>query len=364
MKTIQNQLALVQNRPSGFDYLRLTLAIAIIVWHSNLVSHGYSAEGAFWSSAWRPLPFFLVPSFFALSGFLVASSLERNELFVFVLHRVVRIYPALVLEVVLSALILGPLITELPLASYFSDPLFWKYWLNVPGFIQYELPGVFTTNPLPNTVNLQLWTIPFELKCYALITGLSLFRIHRAPRMMAALLVFAMIFMATSYLWRGFEPVTSRPPGSIVVLAFLFGANIYFLRELIPFNRYAFGVSAVLFWGLSSYSETQMLSTLPVAYVTVYLGLLNPRHTQFSRMADYSYGIYLYGFPVQQAVAYLFPGTREWYLNSAFSILPAIALGALSWHLVEVKILEKRRSITQACLEVRDRARLLVRKTS
>lgn len=354
-RTIQTQLALANNRPSGFDYLRLSLAIAIIVWHSIPVSYGQAVEGAIWVSAFRPLPYFLVPSFFALSGFLVASSLEKNDLDVFVLHRLIRIYPALALEVFLSALILGPMLTELPLREYFSDSIFWSYLLNATGYIHYYLPSLFLNNPAPRYVNLQLWTVPLELRCYIAITVLGFFKAYRAPRLMGLLLVLILLARAISYLWTGLPPIGHRPTGFVTVMAFLFGANIYFLRQFIPFNWYMFGIGIALCWLLMSFAETQLLAAIPVAYVTVFMGLLNPAHSLYSRLADYSYGVFLYGFPIQQTIAYLFPGTREWYANSILSLFAALIVAAMSWHLVEARMLANRRAITDAILAAKNR---------
>lgn len=360
-KTIHTQLELTGNRPSGFDYLRLSLAIAIIVWHSISVSYGQPAEVPFWTGSARPVIFFLVPSFFALSGFLVASSLEKNDLSVFVLHRVIRIYPALALEVMLSAFIFGPLLTELPLREYFSDRTFWSYLLNATGYIHYVLPGVFVNNPTPFYVNLQLWTVPLELRCYVAITVLGLFRVYRAPRLAGYLLVLILFALAASYLWRGFPMIGSRPSVALVVMAFLFGASLYFLRAVIVYSWSVFAIALVLSWVLMMFAETQLFAAVTVAYVTVFIGLQNPPHNLFSRLADYSYGVYLYGYPVQQTFAYLFPSTREWYTNSILSVGATLVIAAISWHCVEAKVLANRRAITNAFLAIRSRGIQLMR---
>jgi peptidoglycan/LPS O-acetylase OafA/YrhL len=121
----------------------------------------------------------ILPMFFALSGFLVAGSLERCRTLVgFLSMRALRILPALAMEIVLSALVLGPLVTDLPTAAYFGDPEFARYFLNIIGDIHYHLPGVFVTNPLAS-VNQQLWTIPFELECYVALAVLASLGLHR-----------------------------------------------------------------------------------------------------------------------------------------------------------------------------------------
>ncbi|MBB5373942.1 hypothetical protein [Acidocella aromatica] len=73
-----------------------------------------------------------------------------------------RIYPALIIESLLSAFILDPLVTRQPLLAYFTAPEFFRYMLNILGDVHFSLPGVFVHNPLPDVVNFQLFTIPFE----------------------------------------------------------------------------------------------------------------------------------------------------------------------------------------------------------
>jgi peptidoglycan/LPS O-acetylase OafA/YrhL len=93
--------------------------------------------------------------------------------------RAIRIFPALFVEVILSALILGPLVTTLPPQLYFSDPLFFNYLLNAIGDVHFLLPGVFADNPWPRVVNGQLWTIPYELYCYCAISIIALIGLKR-----------------------------------------------------------------------------------------------------------------------------------------------------------------------------------------
>ena len=172
--TLGSQLEATNGRPAGFDYLRLSLAVAIIVWHTIFVCYGGAREEPFWSGPLRPVVFFLVPAFFAMSGFLVAGSLERNDLRSFLTLRAMRIYPALIFESVLSALVLGPLLTVVTLQAYFADREFWTYLLNIVGYVHYDLPGVFKSNPAGGAVNAQLWTVPLELECYIAIAALAM----------------------------------------------------------------------------------------------------------------------------------------------------------------------------------------------
>ncbi len=153
-------------RPTGFDYMRLALAISVVVTHSAITTYGREADYNLLSTPLEPFISAILPMFFCLSGFLVAGSLLRSKTLIsFLGLRVIRIYPALAVEVLISAIILGPIFTSFGLYAYFSDPVFWRYLLNVTGHIHYILPGVFESNPFPETVNAQLWTVPWELMC-------------------------------------------------------------------------------------------------------------------------------------------------------------------------------------------------------
>ncbi|MCX7305514.1 MAG: acyltransferase family protein, partial [Hyphomicrobiales bacterium] len=125
-----DRLDVANNRPTGFDYMRITLSISVLVFHSFAVSYGIDAHEPLSNPA-KPFVSAILPAFFSLSGFLVAGSLYRSRgLTTFFGLRVLRIVPALAVEVIISALLLGPLLTTLPLEEYFRDPKFAAYFWN------------------------------------------------------------------------------------------------------------------------------------------------------------------------------------------------------------------------------------------
>jgi len=120
--TLAERLNATNGRPSGFDYLRLGLAISVVIVHTVRTTYGVDSE--LWTTALRPFVRAIIPMFFALSGFLVAGSLERSKTtLTFIGLRLIRIYPALAVEVALSAFLIGMAVTAFPLATYFQDPL-------------------------------------------------------------------------------------------------------------------------------------------------------------------------------------------------------------------------------------------------
>lgn len=326
-------------RPSGFDYMRLALAIGVFVVHISGTTYGEKGAAAAWSGALEPLIRAILPMFFALSGFLVAGSMKRCATLVkFLGLRAIRIYPALAVEVLLSALLIGPLVTTVSLQAYFTDPMFWRYVLNVTGHISFFLPGVFADNPIPDYVNRQLWTVPYELDCYIVLGALIAIgaKRHRVLLPIGTALLLA-AYAVPMLIRRGMLYETNEAlSGQLLVVTFLIGVCLYAYRERIPFNRWLFCASAAL--GILCLSKLfnggYYLATLPVAYVTAYLGLLNPPRVGIIRSADYSYGIFLYGYVVQQLVMSI-PGLREWYWNLFICLPLTIVVAALSWHWVE-----------------------------
>jgi len=155
-------------------------------------------------------------------------------LFKFLGLRVIRIYPALVIEVLLSAFLIGASVTSLPLKNYFRDPLFWKYLLNSLGDIHFFLPGVFKNNPVPDLVNFQLWTVPYELFCYAILAGLVILgRVIR--KVMIPLAAFGLVihFMLNDV---QAPSIVGRVNGELLVIAFLTGVSLYLYKDKIPWS--------------------------------------------------------------------------------------------------------------------------------
>ncbi|MER9668223.1 acyltransferase [Mesorhizobium sp. M0203] len=339
-KTISDQLIQAENRPSGFDYLRLFLSVGVLLDHSIEISYGFDASLVIW--LWRgplhPLLYFIVPSFFALSGFLVAGSLERNTVPAFLTLRFIRIVPALCVEVLISALFLGTFLTSLSLRDYFSHPEFWRYLANIVGWVHRDLPGVFENRFPPNHVNGSLWTVPFELDCYIAIAALGIAGLAKRPIFFTSAAIVAMLaFSAKAAFTSSFIF-----GGGVLVLSFLFGVAIYLVRNTLPFSLPLFVLSFALSLVFLYFAATFYLATPFVAYSTAYIGLLNPRRTLLVRGADYSYGIYLYGYPFQQAAFQLLPGGTFWLLNIVYAVLSSGAAAYLSWTFVEKRVLERR----------------------
>jgi peptidoglycan/LPS O-acetylase OafA/YrhL len=124
---------------SGFDFLRLFLSVPIVIDHcyQNFLDDHASTFLV------QPAIYTILGIFFALSGFLVTGSAIRTiAVPTFLSFRVLRLVPALTVETILSALVIGPVVTTVPLHDYFSRHSFFTYCDNIVGQVQTTRPGV------------------------------------------------------------------------------------------------------------------------------------------------------------------------------------------------------------------------------
>jgi peptidoglycan/LPS O-acetylase OafA/YrhL len=279
-----------------------------------------------------------VAVFFVISGFLVARSAQRLAPVAYLRARALRLYPAFVVVIVAQTFILGPALTSLPLASYFTRP---ETWSALPRALLFSappsLPGVFRQNPFPGVVNGSLWTLRIEVLCYLMLLALA----------RACILCPGRILIPLAFGWAGQAAIIAAranllPPGfaslEFVALAdcalnFLMGATLWVYAARVPQSAWLAGAGALALTMLPSAITLHVV--LP--YIVLTLGLARPI---LPPIPDLSYGTYLYAFPVQQTlVALLTPATL---ILIVLSIPPILACAALSWRVIERPALRLR----------------------
>ena len=336
----------------GFDHLRIGLALSIFTWHSFSISYGQDYASKLPRFPVPVLLAALLPMFFALSGFLImGSALRNNDLKTFITFRVLRILPALFTEIMISALILGPLLTAFPLRVYFTSPMFFEYFGSLVGRVRFSLPGLFLDNPAPELVNFALWTVGPEILCYILVSLLMLTGIFRKPKGMLAITIgYAAISVVVGLLFPD-KVVGEVLPAKLLIFCFFVGNLFYLYRNQIRFSAWraaaAFlGAMVLIFIAQSTRQELWSYLAIPgFVYGVVVVGLSRLSPLPFFRRGDYSYGLYIYGFPIQQAVAHFLPNHREWYVNWPLALPVTITFAVASWHLIEKPVLGLRKRI-------------------
>jgi peptidoglycan/LPS O-acetylase OafA/YrhL len=366
----------------GFHMLRHALAVVILAHHCRVAVFGvettaaYAGKGSLvavsdaagaglhlgpiLTELLRPGLFALVGMFFALSGFLVTgSSLRNNSVKVFFANRALRILPALSVEVSLSALVLGPLVTILPLSEYFSDFQFFRYFGNIVGHVTFQLPGVFAHNPWPNMVNANLWTLPPEFWCYflmfaAMVTGVVL-QPKRINAMVCLALVLAIILgIADPGRFSIREDNTHFTVGYIVLM-FFFGVVFFVNADRIVMDKWLALACAAGYYVLTLFDTLGALSGVFLTYCTVYVGMM--KFPTFDRLLknDLSYGIYLYGFPITQAAIFFLlpligglPHVAQYLVILPITVALTALFSTLSWKYIEKPALGLRKYVLRS----------------
>ena len=282
--------------------------------------------------------------FFAISGYLVAQSWQRDpSVLRFLAKRALRIFPGLLVCTVLSVLVLGPWLTTLDMATYWRNEHTRGYFTNVALYMTYHLPGVFAQNKLPHAVNGSLWSLPVEFFMYLLLALLGLmgtwFQNQKWGVWLTGLVTIS--FMALVAVWAlpSTEALvvyrTDLRQIPLCGVYFMVGASLFQFNLSKYFNLSNVVLAVVLWLCLSREPQLfTMASWVVLPFVVLAFGL--SRHTWLSRwhQRDYSYGIYIYAFPVQQTVVSFWPQMPlAAYLLSTFVI--TVALAATSWHFVE-----------------------------
>lgn len=342
-------------RPTGFDYMRIILSLLVLLTHALQNGGGKDlTQKIFWGIPGIDASVLsILPMFFALSGFLVAGSLYRcKTLISFLGLRFIRIYPALAVEVLLTAFLLGPIVTTLPVREYFTSEGFLRYVMNVTGHTTVYLPGAFSENPQPHIANGQLWTVPWELMCYIALCLAAMLggKRSRIVLISAFALVFAAAALQHGYRsdWK-FSPYEGVLAGRLLVVAFMAGVVFYAYREYVPVSVPYVMAAAIVAGLLFSFTFLgQYLAVILISYVTCALGVMNPKRINLLRHADLSYGVFLYHFIIQQTLLFFFPPLQTWYWCLIASLPLSIAIAAASWYLVELPAMRRKRVVFAA----------------
>lgn len=345
-KTIECYVA---GRNNNYLLIRFVAASLVIFSHSYHLSGNFGTEPLFRQIQFIDFSAIAVAIFFVASGFLISQSFDsRRNIFAFLEARILRIFPGLILAVLFTVFIVGTWATTLPLAEYFKNPETMKYVFdNIRLKTQYTLPGVFHGTPFPDGVNGALWTLRLEFYMYLMVAVIGMLGFFKS-RLLLNLLV---IFFFFVFLWNSttlfFIPAEWALSHLKLFGCFVLGLIAYVNRAYIPLN---FSVGAGLIgltitghgtpWFMYSFYVSLAYLTLLLAYHP------SLRVDQFKRIGDYSYGLYIFGFPVQQSLVYLL-GKPDPLLLFGLAFPLTLSLAILSWHFIERPSLNLKGKLTQ-----------------
>lgn len=336
------------SRVNNFDTLRLIFAVLVILSHAFPIARGTNATEPLFAltHGQTTLGELSVWGFFVISGNLITQSWVRSpSAIMYLKRRVARIYPAFIVLSLLTALIIVPIATSPRAFPHIS-------LLDIANLLrlqEFETPPVFQMNPT-HALNGSLWSIPYEFWCYlgVFVLGVSGLLRKRYFLLMAFFLVIGLhVYMEITGWNPGgkiFGKIFGYPRPWPIVLPFFLAGMLFHLfggRSLI---RTPFVLLAFLFLVSSYFVPHGVAIAMPIcgSYLLLglaYLRMLNPLN--LGRYGDFSYGTYLYAYPIEQVLVLVANGQLAPAALFAVAAPTTLVVGVLSWFFVERHFLSK-----------------------
>lgn len=339
---------LLKRENNNLDLIRLLCAYFVIYSHSFALSPSPGDEDFLLKLTGIGFIAFsgvAVKTFFLISGILVTNSLlSTGNITKFVTSRFLRVFPAFFTVVVLSALVMGPILTTWTPSSYLSKFTTWHYISKTLSLdIQYILPGVFDKNTT-QAVNGSLWTIPFEVKAYFYLLVLYILSVPLGKYKTYFIgIVSIAIFLEPLTPFKGMLIAKSDNPSIYELYPFFaFGCLLALAKEKIKIGIYLPIAFAIIYLLSSSETCKIMFFYLAASTLLIYASSLKAI-IRIKLKHDISYGVYLWAFPIQQTIAAFYPGQP--YLNMAASIVITTLIAYASFILVEGPSMNLRHKI-------------------
>ena len=323
-------------RDNRLTPLRLALAAAVLVEHAILVTQGPTVPPPLMINGWS-LSYAAVNAFFILSGFLIADSLERRaNVFTYAASRALRILPALILLSLTAVFIVGPVVTSLEAAEYWTSPQTWLYPVEVLGFMDTSQgpAGIYSGLPRAGEFSATLWTLRYEVIAY--LAAAAVFFSPIPWGRWSHLVLFALTsaaFLALALFWADAPPVIMS--AARLSAAFTVGMLVHGWRDRLPLFPVIAVVALPLFFmsGEAPWAELFMNIAIASALFWIAFARLGGLPTG-SHIPDWSYGIYIWHYPVMQTVLFFNPSAPP-LLIGLIAVPVTGIIAALSWSWVE-----------------------------
>lgn len=333
----------LERQQNNFDFLRVFAALCVTFAHSfnhtypQFIEPLYTLSGGKFTFADIGLCIF-----FSISGYLIVKSAHHSGSFKnYIWKRVLRIQPLLLVVCFLTVFLLGPFFTTLGTKEYFMQPHTWSYFRNIaPIFgLQFNLPGVFENYTGEKGVNGSIWTLIVEERLYLVIAFIFFTVKERTHLLLAVTILFNSAYF-TSIIRPGFAvPFFS---GSALFYAVLFlNAGLYYLLHNPGHNKNNWFILASVLLILTSWllPGFYCLNVFAVPLLVINLATKKGILNKAGRYGDFTYGIYVFSFPVQQMLSAGAVTGSNPYILFALTLLIVVPAAVISWHFIEKKML-------------------------
>jgi peptidoglycan/LPS O-acetylase OafA/YrhL len=321
-------------RSNSLNMWRLFLASGVFLFHSFELT----GKRISFKPADQLLGHVWVDGFFAISGFLVASSWLRNpHVRTYLVARGLRIFPGLWVCLIVTAFVIAPLGVAIQGGTSLlrtTAPLEYVVKNCTTVTFGWDIAGTPQNVPHPGMWNGSLWTLQFEVLCYIAIMVLGLVGLLRRRWFLAVALAAMLGWSAILPPWTTDEPVSLAQIFARFAVMFLAGALIHQCRDVIAARWSVVAVCAAIVLGSCFLPNYRLLAALPLAYLLIVMGAL-VRGRRWQLRNDLSYGVYIYAWSIQQLLVICGLGFLNPILFATVVAFPVFALAAVSWFWVE-----------------------------
>jgi peptidoglycan/LPS O-acetylase OafA/YrhL len=321
-----------------FGELRLFLALSVIITHSFYLVTGIAGAQPLFEITGKSLGQHAVEAFFVVSGLLVTSSLDRaSTVHGFLLARLLRVVPALAAFVLVMALVIGPIVSSNTLAAYFTSRETFLYIVKTISMStgHATLPGVFQNLPVAGDINIPIYTLKYELFCYFLLAGAGAIGLFRNKLLMTGALGLVALAFIGLELFAGPEYTGSRSLIPRFMFCFALGSAAYIWRDRVPLHIGLVAIFGFALWlGFDSKLHTPLLSLFTAALILWLAKFPIASMAGLGSELDLSYGIYVWGWPIQQSLMWAVPGVSIGQ-HIMLSIMVLTPIAYLSWTRIE-----------------------------
>lgn len=340
----------LSHKYNNFDFLRFLFAVFVVISHSYALSGDNEVgEGVNWlSKGQMSFSSIGLSGFFVISGFFIFQSLQRSEnLLDYLKNRFLRLFPALFV-VLLVSLLLSPLVYNGD-TPFLENLQVYTYLPNNLSLYLFQsgIKGIFDANPY-HSINGSLWTIRYEFSLYLALVLLFYIKGNKVITQTLLGLALTILLITYNFFLERFagSSILGMQGYHILNLGTFFVCGSFLASiEFKKYNsKWILYVSMILLLVSIYYHFYSEVKHILLTIIVMSVGFMPlPFFSDFGRIGDMSYGIYIYSFPIQQTLVYFFK--LHTYDLMLYSVFISIGFGYLSWDLIEKKALSFKKKI-------------------
>lgn len=321
---------------SNITLIKYIMAFCVIYSHSSSITGVRIYDPISWvSNGNLNLGTFAVCIFFFISGFLNMKSISASQTMkAFFIKKIKKLLIPLIVVILITVFLIGPAVTEISIFDYFLSLQTYAYLFNCLFIPVHLLPGVFTSNPYPNSVNGSLWTMPVEVFCLLISVISEKIKFIKNKMIKIVFAYIITLFIMLNLVWF----TNSYQIKAMILPVFMFGyGQFMFLIYKDEFK--SFGLPLLILLGLIRFMffRTNLILFLIILGLFVIVFGYYLKQIVKKQMLDMTYYIYLLAFPIQQIIYKTALGKFP-ITNSLVSFVLCLLISLFVYKLLNVKL--------------------------